>query len=111
MISQSYTAVVERNIVWMGEFESEPYESAWAHEAIFFVRALEASGVPEGVRARVQISADGINWCDEGTTFALPSAVGVTFGKVAHFGGWLRIAGELPEGAELKVIVALSLKE
>ena len=111
MISQSYTAVVERNIVWKGQFESEPYEGAWAHEAIFFVRALEASGMPEKVQARVQISADGINWCDEGTSFDLPGGVGVAFGKVTHFGGWLRIVGELPRGAELKVIVALSLKE
>jgi len=111
MISQSYTAVVERNVVWVGQFESEPYECAWAHEAIFFVRALEANGVPDGVHARVQISADGIRWCDEGTSFDLPSSVDVTFGRVTHFGGWLRIVGELPEGAELKVIVALSLKE
>ena len=35
MVRQSYTAVVERNKAWVGPFETEPYEAAWATEAIF----------------------------------------------------------------------------
>lgn len=37
MVRQSYTAVVERNRVWTGHYETEPYEAAWASEAIFFI--------------------------------------------------------------------------
>ena len=40
-LRRSYTAVVERNTLWQGEFATEPYEAAWATEAIFFVRALD----------------------------------------------------------------------
>lgn len=107
---QSHTAIVERDVIWTGAFETEPYEASWAREAIFFVRTLEAS---EGVtEARVQISPDGIRWCDEGTTVSLcKEKDGVAFGKVNHFGTFLRLVGELPEGAEMRVIVYLSLKE
>ena len=111
MIRQSYTAVVERNRWWSKGFATEPYEAAWAGEAIFFIRALDASGVPAGSSARVQISPDGIRWCDEGSVVPLPVQTdGLTFGRVAHFGGWLRLAGELPPDAQLKVIVSLALK-
>jgi hypothetical protein len=109
---QSYTAVVERNVEWRGDFAVEPYEAAWASEAIYFVRALSAADLPAGVLARVQISPDGIHWCDEGTTLALPTvAGGLTFAKVAHFGGWLRLVGNIPDSAALKVIAYLVLKE
>lgn len=108
---QSHTAVVERNVTWRGEFTVEPYEAAWASEAIYFVRALAATEMPEGVKARVQISPDGMNWCAEGTQLPLPASPGVTFCRVRHFGGWLRIVGELPGAAQLQVIVYLVLKE
>lgn len=109
---QSHTAIVERNVTWEGVFETEPYEVAWASEAIFFVRTLSVSGVVGDVHARVQISPDGMRWCDEGTVVSLSGEVdGVTFGKVSHFGTFLRLVGELPKGMALTVIVALSLKE
>ena len=110
MMPYSHTAVVERNRVWKGAFETEPYEAAWAHEAVFFVRTVGASGPVAGGCARVQISPDGMHWCDEGTGVPLSDGPGVTFGRVAHFGGYLRLAGELDEGAEVKVIVYLTLK-
>lgn len=111
MIRESYTAVVERNRVWTGSFATEPYEAAWASEAIFFVRTLEASGMPDPVQARVQISPDGMRWCDEGMLLSLPGEPdGLAFVRVSHFGGWLRLAGELPAGAQLKIIVYLALK-
>jgi hypothetical protein len=108
---QSFTAVVERNVTWQGDFALEPYEAAWATEAIYFVRVLEATGIPQDALARVQISPDGIHWCDEGTSVPLASAAGVTFARVSHFGGWLRLVGKLPDGAKLTVIVYLTLKE
>ena len=111
MMRHSHTAVVERNRVWKGTFETEPYEAAWAGEAIFFVRTLEASGPVADVHARVQISPDGMHWCDEGACVPLRGEPGVAFGRVRHFGHYLRLVGELPEGAEVRVIVYLSLKE
>lgn len=107
---QSYTAVVAKNVVWKGDFATEPYEAAWASEAIFYVRILDHDGLSPGAEARVQISPDGIRWCDEGTRLPI-SAEEVTFARVRHFGEFLRIAGTLPAGAEAKVLVTLSLKE
>lgn len=107
MVRRSYNAVVERNVEWNGRFETEPYEAAWASEAVFFIRSLGGSG--NGARARVQITPDGMHWCDEGTELALPDEEGVTFGKVSNFGGWLRLVGE--SGGPIKVLVTLSLKE
>ena len=112
MMRQSHTAVIERNITWQGPFETEPYEAAWASEAIFFVRTLRASPTLGGSVANVQISPDGIRWCDEGTVVLLSGEIdGVTFGKVSHFGTFLRLVGKIPDGVTLTVIVALSLKE
>jgi hypothetical protein len=108
---QSFTAVVERNVTWQGEFSVEPYEAAWATEAIYFVRVLDATNMPDGVVASVQISPDGIQWCDEGTSVALSPKASLSFGRVSHFGGWLRLVGKIPDGANLTVIVYLVLKE
>jgi len=110
-LRESYTLPVERNIRWEGAFSSDTAETAWANEAIFFVRALNVEGDVSGVTCRVQISPDGMYWCDEGTIFDLPAEVdAVTFGRVTHFGGWLRIVGELPAGGAITVIVYLVLK-
>lgn len=105
----SYTAVLERNTAWEGAFATEPYEGSWASEAVFFVRAL-ATGAE--TTARVQISPDGIHWCDEGTLLTLPGEVdALAFCRVSHFGGWLRLAGTIPAGQQSTVIVYLCLKE
>jgi hypothetical protein len=109
MLRESYTAPVDRNVAWKGAFASEPYECAWAQEAIFFVRTLNAEGVALPALARVQISPDGMEWVDEGTIFLLKPRQGLAFAKVRHFGGWLRIVGEVPSG-ELRVLVHLVLK-
>lgn len=109
---ESHTAVVERNVTWTGRFEIEPYETAWAAEAIYFVRCLDAVRLPEGLVARVQISPDGMYWADEGTELLIPNERDeVTFCKIRHFGGWLRAVGELPEGSSVTVIAYLMLKE
>ena len=113
-VRRSYTAIVERNVLWQGEFASEPYEAAWASEAIFFVRALQVFPTAEIGRnsAAVQISADGIHWVDEGTHIDLPRKDDeLTYCKVAHFGGWLRLKGSIQEGEGIKVLVSLALKE
>ena len=107
MVRRSYNAVVERNVEWNGDFATEPYEAAWASEAIFFIESLQGSG--KGSVAKVQISANGIKWCDEGTNVTLPEDGKTTFCKVAQFGGWLRLVGNAK--SSLKVLVTLSLKE
>ena len=109
MLRESYTAIVERSEALRGSFATEPYECGWAGEAIFFVRILERTGNLAGVTLHVQISPDGIRWCDEGTSVTL-GAGEVAFGKVAHFGNWLRLSGTLPDGAVVRTIIALSLK-
>ncbi len=48
----SYTTAIERNIVWQGDFATEPYEAPWASEAIFFIRTLTDS---PGGSARVPV--------------------------------------------------------
>jgi hypothetical protein len=112
MTRTSYTAVVERNRLWSGRFETEPYEAAWAGEAIFFIRALEVAGELADAYAEVQLSPDGMHWCDEGTRVPLPAEAGeMTFARVRQFGGWLRLAGRVPSGEQIKVIVYLALKE
>jgi hypothetical protein len=110
MLRESYTMVVERNTVWRGAFTTEPSEAAWATEAIFFIRALSVQGTGAAT-ARVQLSPDGLHWCDEGTTIALPAYEDeVTFARVRHFGGWLRLVGEAPAATAVTVIVYLTLK-
>lgn len=112
MIRQSHTATIEQNGSWKETFSTEPYEAGWASEAVFFIRALDARHVPQGAMARVQVSPDGIHWCDEGTDVPVPTMSGqTTFGRVRHFGGFLRIVGELPENARLTVMAYLALKE
>jgi hypothetical protein len=110
MLPENLTAVVARNETWTGESATEPYEAGWAKEAIVFVRALKE---PKGrlLKARIEISADGMHWCHEGSEFELPGAKdAVAFQRVAHFGNFLRVAATLPEGAELTVLVTLHLK-
>ena len=105
---QSHTAIIERDVVWEGEVETEPYEAAWAATAIYFVRMLEGrlfSGA-----ARVQISPDGMHWVDEGTVIHFHGETSLFFGKVCDFGTYLRLVAELPEGESARVIVTLVLK-
>ena len=108
---QSHTAVVERNQRWEGDFVTEPYEAGWSHEAIFFVRILRAEETPI-VEAKVQISPDGIHWCDEGSrlNFVAQHALDrPSFVRVSHYGGWLRLAGTVKNG-RVWALVHLALK-
>jgi len=110
-LRRTYTAVVERNILWEKDFTTEPYEAAWSSEAIFFIRALDKPSIST-TQARVQISPDGMHWVDEGTTISLPLAKDeVSFCKINHFGGWLRLVGEVKASEKITVIVYLALKE
>lgn len=111
MVNRSHTAVIARGEHWRGECASEPYEAAWAREAIFFLRLLKLDGDIERVLGRVQISADGIHWVDEGTTLEFPTETGtVAFCRVAHFGGFLRLVATIPDATSCQVVLSLVLK-
>jgi len=117
MIRENLTAVIARNERWTGIAATEPYEAGWATEAVVFVRALaiergrDAAADVLPPTARVQISADGMRWIDEGTTMPMPQSTEQdTSARVAHFGNWLRVVTELPAGLAMKVLVTVHLK-
>ncbi len=110
MTNEAKTAVSTHIADWRGAFATPPQAVGWAREAVVFVRAVAAHG-PVAVLAKVQISPDGLFWADEGTTFTLPYSVDeITFARVRHFGGWLRIVGVLPPDATLQAAVTFDLK-
>lgn len=106
---QFYTAVLERLKDFTQSFATEPFEVAWATEAIFFVNVHQMAQVGGSVISHVQISADGINWIDEGTEIIWPAS-GTAFARVTHFGGWLRLRTTLPENADVRATLQLALK-
>ncbi|CAH1657671.1 MAG: hypothetical protein KF735_07425 [Chelatococcus sp.] len=87
---------------------TEPYEAGWASEAVFFARGLDAGET--GGSAFVQISPDGIRWCDEGTELALGAGNRLTFARIREFGHFLRLRIELPEGLSRSFLVTIALK-
>jgi hypothetical protein len=110
MMNESYLAVVARNEDLQAGWATEPYECAWASEAIFFVRVLGASEASPPASVRVQISPDGIHWADEGTVLDIPARESVVFARLRHFGGWLRLVAHTQDGAKRRLICYLSLK-
>ena len=110
---QSFTAVLERNATLKGSFATEPYEVAWAGEARWFVRTLDIAG---GASASftVQVSPDGLRWCDIGDEPQPVSECGVVSWTTSQFGGWLRLRGDVEgtdDNASIKVLIYLALKE
>jgi len=110
-VRHSHTGTIELGTTWEGVFATEPQECAWATEALFFIRVLEGSP-PAGAVARVELGPDGIHWCSEGAQVRIPAGPAeTTWVRVREFGGWLRLAGSLPTGTSLRVLVHLVLKE
>lgn len=109
MLPENITAILARNETWEGQAASEPYEAGWAREAVVFIRSL---GPPKGAMppVRVQISPDGMNWVDEGTTLGIPDVGKVSVAKISHFGNWLRLAADLESGTSAKILATLHLK-
>jgi hypothetical protein len=106
-----YTATLERHTTISGNFATEPFETGWASEAIFFVRIETLTGLEmddvKNVDAKIQISADGIHWIDEGTAFETQHSCGDYFIRCQHFGGWLRLLGNIHGHAELTIHLVL----
>lgn len=110
MLPENITAVVSRNERWSGDAASEPYEAGWAHEAVFFVRALK-DPIGKMPKCRVEISPDGMHWAPEGTEFTMPlQRDGIAVARLKGFGNWLRVATRFEDGAECTVLVTLHLK-
>lgn len=108
---ESITAVVARGDTWSGIAASEPYDVAWAGEAVIYLRSLGAVGNPEEARAWVQISPDGIRWVDEGSMLPIPAVDEISSVRIRNFGTFLRVMTVLPEGASFKALLTISLKE
>ena len=111
MLRRSHTATIEKNETYTSGFETEPYETAWAAEAIWFVRVIDLAPQTT-LRAHPQISPDGLFWCDKRDGPLLIRDRGQHALALRDFGGWLRLRCEL-EGPEprVKLMVHLALKE
>ena len=101
-------ATLTRGEFWNDGDATEPYEAGWAGEAMIFARGLIPGGV-EGV-AHVQVSPDGIRWCDEGTVLKLLPGEDLSFAKIREFGHFLRLRIVLPKGESRQMLATIALK-
>ncbi len=106
-LRESYSAVVARADTIINGYVTEPYEAGWASEAIVF--AQDAGGGP-AVALHVQISADGINWLDEGSRLEIASDMPGAFARVNHFGNWLRLRAEVPGRGSRRLTLTFHFK-
>ncbi|MET3927587.1 hypothetical protein [Devosia sp. 2618] len=104
----STVATLTRGEAWRLDDVSEPYEAGWALEAQLFARGLD-SGDQRG-KAHVQVSPDGIRWCDEGSTLDLLPGDALSFIRLREFGHFVRLRVDLPEGIERTFLVTIALK-
>lgn len=109
---QSQSAVLERGVELAGTHETEPFETAWAGEARWYVHFLRPAEGTE-VEFRVQISPDGINWIDhEGSAPVVSTATGLLSIPVERFGHWLRLRSTQTSGTTNPLLrIYLELKE
>jgi hypothetical protein len=112
MLRRSHTAVLEKNATFTESFCTEPYEVAWAGEGRWFIRILEFEGEDASLNAAVQVSPDGLHWCDEGSKLDTITEPGLYSLPVTEFGHWLRLSCKL-KGSQpsIKVMIYLALKE
>lgn len=106
-----YITVLTRKQTINEDFQTHPYETAWASEAMFFITVDEIAAGTR-LQAAVQVSPDGIRWVDEGTVFEAIDEPGLYLVKVREFGGWLRLNCRL-EGSDpvVETTIHLALKE
>jgi hypothetical protein len=106
------TAVIEQNAtIEAGDFFTEPYETAWASEARWFVYC-ESTDLDMRATVTIEISPEGLTWCP------LPGAESLILGDdlletiaCREFGGWLRLRAHVEgDGAFRGVRIYLALK-
>ena len=83
-----------------GTFEVEPHEAGWASEAIAMLYVHFVRGTAPVLRARAQISVDGVRWMDLGKAFEPIREPGGYHLTLGSFGNWLRLVGEVSGGPE-----------
>jgi hypothetical protein len=81
-----------------GAFSTEPHEAGWADEALAILYVREVHGPAPTLTLRAQISADGVRWFDHPAAPLRVAAPGGYSLPLAHFGNWLRLAGEVTGG-------------
>jgi len=92
-----------------GKFETHPYEAGWADEAIFFIMVEKIEGAPV-FTGQVQLSQDGVNWSDDGSSPVSFSGTGLHLIKVQpNFGNYLRLAVSI-EGGEMFLNLHIACK-
>jgi hypothetical protein len=107
-----HMVVLERLKDMPGDFATEPFETGWASEAQFFIRLHSMEGKENpALHAKVQISADGIEWVDRNIAFPKITRPGNYYVDVDKFGGWLRLVCETEGDCAYRVTVQLVLKE
>ena len=102
-----HTSVTDLRQPFTDDFATFGYECGWADEAIFYATAEDRTPAEALIDLRVQLSADGIRWLDEGSTLQL-TGPGAAFVKVRHFGGYLRLAGRVT-GPEPRCVLTVRL--
>lgn len=110
-LRRSHTAVLEKNSTFTSGFETEPYEVAWAGEAVWFIRIFDIEGEQTSLHLGVQISPDGLEWCDHGIEMTIEGK-GLYSVPVSTFAHWLRLNTDLRgANAKVRLQILLALKE
>ena len=95
---------------------TEPCETGWAAEAIFFLKIHETHMLgtcPDDfiLEAKAQISVDGIHWIDHASLPLVMRKEGDYCLSVREFGGWLRLVFRCNRDPNCIATVQLALKE
>ena len=109
----SMTAVLERDGITGPTYTTEPYEVAWAREARWFLRVLDLPSTVERIDCTVQVSPDGLYWCDLDDAGTTVDRAGVFTWVTRDFGGWLRLRATVngeSAGTQVPTLIYLALK-
>ena len=111
MMRNFYTYVLLRQETINGKVYTEPCETAWASEAIFFIKIHGHREPGFLVTVKAQISVDGISWIDYPESSMSLSEDGDFCMRLSNFGGWLRLEMDSTSGSSYKTTVQLALKD
>jgi hypothetical protein len=108
---ESQTAVLERGAELHDQLQTEPFETAWAGEARWFVQFLQPDPTAE-IMITPQVSPDGLAWVDHEQGSVTAAGDGLVTIPMSDFGHWLRLEVRRSGGATPPLIrVYLALKE
>ncbi len=108
---ESQTAVLERGAALHDQLLTEPFETAWAGEARWFVQVLEPDPTAE-LTITPQVSPDGLAWVAHETRPVTVSGDGLITIPLSDFGHWLRLEVRRSGGATPpRIRIYLALKE